>query len=82
MNNVAELRALGIQFFPNPTVDQLRIEGPAKQVQLMDLNGRMLQQVVPADEHHTLHLGNYPAGTYLLRITHDKGISTAKVIKK
>lgn len=82
VNNVDELQRLGIQLYPNPVADQLRIDGPAQRIQLMDLNGRLLQQLIPAVEGNTLSLGTYPAGTYLLRIEHEQGVSTAKVIKR
>jgi len=82
INNVDELQRLGIQIYPNPAVDQLRIDGPARRIQLLDMNGRVLQQLIPGVEGNTLPLGAYPAGTYLLRVEHAQGVSTAKVIKQ
>jgi len=82
IDNVDELQRLGIRFYPNPVAEQLRIDGPAQRIQLMDLNGRVLQQLIPAVEGNTLSLDTYPAGTYLLRVEHEQGVSTAKVIKR
>ena len=42
----------------------------------------VLQQLIPAVEGNTLSLDQYPAGSYLLRVEHEQGVSTAKVIKR
>ncbi|WP_400191162.1 T9SS type A sorting domain-containing protein [Hymenobacter sp. B81] len=64
--------ALGL--FPNPSTDQVQLRsgaGPVQAVSLLDARGRCVYAVPvqPAQTTLQLHLGQVPAGVYLLRAT-------------
>lgn len=78
-----ELSIEGLTVFPNPVVDQ-SFQVSASELptdlrfELTDLNGKMLQSgQLPATGKLT---ANYPAGVYLLRLSHEGKSTTRKVI--
>lgn len=83
IDNVRDLQELGIRFFPNPVADQLQLDGPVRHLELLDLNGRVLQSYRKLhDQTLQIDLSSYPKGAYLLRIDHARGTTTAQLIKQ
>ena len=83
ISNVKEARDLGFQFYPNPARDLIYLEGPAKGVELIDMNGKTLQKWSNLRETRSeLNLSGHPAGSYFLRIQHADGHHTVKVVKQ
>jgi Peptidase C10 family/Spi protease inhibitor/Secretion system C-terminal sorting domain len=84
-NNTAQNEAFSTntQAYPNPTKGELTIETPndatIKQMLLMDVTGKVLQNINEPSNHFTMDLSPYQAGIYLLHITSDKGITTKKI---
>ncbi|NIM34344.1 MAG: T9SS type A sorting domain-containing protein [Hydrotalea flava] len=55
------------------------------QIQLMDLNGQILQQQVAEQVNKgqviSLPIQNLPAGTYMLRVAHKDGTTVKQILK-
>jgi lysophospholipase L1-like esterase len=68
--------------YPNPTNGLLTIETdgvPVLEVQVIDLSGRV--QVRNNDRQYRVDLSGLPAGTYLVKLTTDRGVTTHRVVK-
>ncbi|MCH8545154.1 MAG: T9SS type A sorting domain-containing protein [Cryomorphaceae bacterium] len=57
--------------YPNPTSDQFVLEGVPFQsdIQLIDLNGKVLWQGTSDGSRMTINVQNYPAGIYILNVS-------------
>ena len=70
---------------PNPATDHVFIRSnaayPMEAVQVYDINGRYISAQYNIDNHqYRLERGNLPAGTYLIKVKFEEGISVRKVI--
>ena len=72
----------GIEIYPNPTSNQLTIEGKAiNQVVVFNLMGQeMLRQNVNANKA-VVSMGLLPEGTYFVRIETEQEVTVRKVVK-
>ena len=80
VENPSELKQF---FYPNPVKNVFYLQMLDKQnrIVLTDLMGRkILEEVVKSS--HTLDMGNFKAGVYLLNITNTYGNQTIKIIKE
>lgn len=70
-----------LSLFPNPTTDFITLKTDAKinTVSVIDLTGRKSNVRF---ENNKVDVRNLPAGTYLLNVETEKGISTEKFVKK
>lgn len=69
-----------VRVYPNPTDGQLRIEADGViSVELYDIYGRCMLVKKQGD---SIDLTPIPSGTYILRVTHTKGVSIQQVIKR
>ncbi|MEM7186129.1 MAG: T9SS type A sorting domain-containing protein [Bacteroidota bacterium] len=69
--------------FPNPTDGILQLDGielSGVEVELIDLNGRLLDRLSIQENRIDLH--SIPAGLYFLRIEHQNTLITKKIIKR
>lgn len=88
--NTTELEAFfDLKLFPNPTNDYLTIvksessQGEQLTVQIYSINGNLLQTEEIKENHLLIDLQQFQAGTYLVRITNDKGSSKfVKILKQ
>lgn len=73
-----------IKVYPNPAKDVLSVQGDVnlRSVSLYDIQGRLLQTVMPNDVEATLDLSMRAKGVYFLKVTSDKGVKVEKVIKE
>lgn len=78
-----------VSVFPNPFGDVLMLEvsglrAGQTELQLLDVNGRLLltRQLGQTDRRIELPTGKLVAGTYLLRLANEAGVSTARVIHR
>ncbi len=74
----------GISLYPNPAVNEFYVSGLSGREVLMlyDLNGKLLQSKVAANELERMGINRLSSGLYLLKVTSDKGESvTLKIIK-
>nr|WP_262909361.1 T9SS type A sorting domain-containing protein [Chryseobacterium gwangjuense] len=70
-----------LSIFPNPTSDFVNIKTDSKinAVSVIDLTGRKLDVKF---EGNRVNVRSLPAGTYILNIETDNGVSTEKIVKK
>lgn len=74
-----ELESVACRVWPNPASEVLNVEVEGlRKVELMDLTGR----VVMEENGGRLSTAALPAGIYLVRATTDRGVATAKIVKK
>lgn len=77
---------LSLDVYPNPTVGQLTLEGDwnaGDQMQLLDLQGRLLLRKELAPERETFQMDAYQAGVYFLTILRaGKTLKTFRVVKQ
>ena len=79
--NVNELTALKLNVYPNPAKDVVRIEAAKtiQQVQLMAVNGVMLEDRKASSKQVELNLEGYSKGIYVVRIVTEDGVATQKI---
>lgn len=70
--------------FPNPTADQLHIEGhyAINKISLFNLLGELILEKSSDTSSQTIDLSSLHNGSYLLRIESELGVSHQKIIKK
>lgn len=71
------------EVFPNPAANLLTVNGPGSfDLELIDTFGRILQSKNNQTENSSLDLGNYPLGTYYLRIKTGQRFALRKISKQ
>ena len=72
-----------IKVFPNPFQEFLRIhfDLPEGQLQIYDVNGRLLKDMEVSFGENRINMSGYADGIYILRFTTKRGISRFKVLK-
>ncbi len=73
-----------IAVFPNPTKDKINVTATSniKNINVYDVQGRLLETGFYDDVSATVDLSRYNHGIYLLKIITDKGTNFQKVIKE
>jgi hypothetical protein len=81
--------SLDVVAYPNPYVDTFALEVPQATtntvgVMVHDITGRAVEnRVVPSEELRTAAFGaSYPAGIYMITVTHGEEMKTVRVIKQ
>jgi|GEM_PF-6166836 len=73
------------QVYPNPTQGNLMVESEYTKtgsIELLDMNGKLLQRYPAEKRKELLNLNQHPAGTYYLRhLTDDQSRFIGKVVK-
>lgn len=72
-----------LSVYPNPTTNNLQIEGESlSQVQVYDLNGKLILSQDAYSNHFILAMGNIDRGIYLLRVSNNEGqLQIRRIIK-
>lgn len=81
------LSAIGIQIYPNPTVDMVKIsfgENGYTTLMVTDINGKIVERrsIQSGQSSVEVSLNNRPSGTYLLHLNGPDGRFTEKILKK
>ena len=77
------LRQEGILVYPNPTESLIYIQSPKEsKIKLLDLNGRVISEVIQTQSETTLDLLYLAKGVYLIEITTNNGSHKERIIKK
>lgn len=83
LQNVQEAQALGYRFYPNPVRDYVYIEGPAREIELLNIQGQSLQRWSRTQGRPArIDLSAFPEGMYFLRLSHAEGHHTLKLQKR
>lgn len=82
-----QLSTFNLQLFPNPTtafVTLSFVAGTFTQLQVIDLNGRVLQQhkLNATESSKQVSLGTYPAGIYLFKLIGNTKTENRKAVKR
>lgn len=83
--HIAALDKLGISLYPNPTTDNIYLEGNLNDVRLSvtDMAGNILfMGNLNGVAYHLIDLSQYPDGTYIVRIENEGIQESVKIIKK
>ncbi|KAA3632731.1 MAG: T9SS C-terminal target domain-containing protein [Bacteroidetes bacterium] len=82
INAVDWEQVASFNLFPNPANDWLKIEGQGIfDVEIFDVNGRLLTQKSKQKDVSTIHVDNWPNGEYFVRIRIGKQVVINKVLK-
>ena len=74
-----------VQIIPNPTNGLLHLTFPTTviQIEIIDVNGRLLEQkVVQNQVNTTLNLSDLPNQIYLIRLITENGVVTKRIVKR
>jgi hypothetical protein len=72
-----------LQMMPNPVAAALTLNHlKSGWIELINLQGRILQKVLVKSQTLTLDLAAYPTGTYFIRYLNAKGTEVHKIIKR
>ena len=76
----------GVKIYPNPSEDQLFIEfenvSKFESVKLLDLQGRILQEVNNLQPLQRLSVKHLPAGVYLIQAKGKNGVFNQKIVRE
>ncbi|NJM79721.1 MAG: T9SS type A sorting domain-containing protein [Flavobacterium sp.] len=70
--------------YPNPTKNEVTIQYNAltnPQLEVIDLNGRVLLKQTLNNTNNTLNIASLPSGIYLFKINSKEGLAISRVIK-
>ena len=68
--------------FPNPCTSQLNIHSSFPlRTSLLDMNGRILKEIIIANKNIVIRMEDLQSGLYLLRIVSERGTEYHKIIK-
>ena len=78
---VEENAEIGLEVYPNPATDVVRIEAsqPIQQVTLLGIKGEMLEDRKINSNKVELNLEGYPKGIYVVCIVTEDGVATQKI---
>ena len=80
-----DLSQAGISVYPNPFNENIRLnlgDAQVQQIILQDISGKLIWQSQVNGEDMTIDTRSLQAGVYLLRISTEKGMISAKLIKE
>ena len=71
-----------ISIYPNPVMDNFKINSIAKKVDIYDISGRLVKTFKgDFNETHSFDIKNLNRAVYIVRITSENGSLTKKIIK-
>lgn len=73
-----------VNVYPNPgnSIINIRSNNNIKNIQLFDIQGRVLQTVLEDKTNSKIDISNHTNGIYFLKISTDKGIKVEKIVKE
>jgi hypothetical protein len=75
-------RSVTINIYPNPCSSYVYISPTnSEKITLLDVNGRILNEIIPDNETTMIDMRSFRPGVYFLRITGKNGIVYHKIIK-
>ena len=70
---------------PNPATNIVSVtglDGSAATIQLIDINGKLLEQIKTTGLQHSFYLTKYPKGTYHIKVSTTKESFTETIVKQ
>ncbi len=84
ITGIAPASARALTVYPNPAAQKIRIGKPfhvVSDVQICDLQGRVVKRLVLQAAEEEIALDGLPAGMYLVRLMNEEGVYQAKILK-
>jgi len=83
VTDIEDTRNLGIQIYPNPATDNIKISNiqQGSHIQLVTISGNIVYTERSELSTVTLYTSELPEGVYLLKVTNDIECSTYKILK-
>ena len=75
--------AFNPRVYPNPAQEFIHVSVPGNQkgqIEIRDLQGRLLKTKVTADGMNTIPVGDLPGGVYLLRVVTEKSTQSFRIV--
>lgn len=84
LNNTGFTKDNSVIVYPNPSNDfiQVKADTNIKQIELFDIQGRILETLTQNENAVKFNISNKTNGIYFLRITTQKGTKIEKIVKK
>lgn len=84
LNNTGLTKDESVIVYPNPANDFILVKADTniKQIELFDIQGRILEMHKQNENAVKFNISNKPSGIYFLKITTEKGIKIEKLVKK
>ncbi|WP_309640460.1 T9SS type A sorting domain-containing protein [Flavobacterium sp.] len=84
LNTHETFSEIATTIYPNPSSGKINVESNniIKQIEMYDLNGRMMLFSKENTSNVTLNIERFSNGIYLLKVISDQGTSIQKIIKK
>ena len=81
---IEELGKLGINVFPNPTIDVINIDSNGKEldVQVIDFSGKIIHEEILKGDNKRIDLSKISSGTYFLHIQKEGKQAVFKILKQ
>ncbi|MCR5444399.1 MAG: T9SS type A sorting domain-containing protein [Bacteroidales bacterium] len=76
---ITEARTFSVNAYPNPTTGMVRLNVHALQIDIYDVQGRLVKRL---DNTDTIDLSVLPTGTYTLRLLLPEGIATGRIVRQ
>lgn len=82
-SSIEQLEQLGLQYFPNPFQDQIRLEleEPITNIRVFNQTGQVVTSFHPNTTQFDLDLQGFPNGIYLLQLQTAHATGTLRVLK-
>jgi len=80
-----EKEQFNISVFPNPTNDYVILKSPKMlnlQIQLSDINGKILFEEKSEKYEVRINMDSYSNGTYYIKVLNNKSVNSFKIIKQ
>ncbi len=87
-SGLASTPGQSLRCYPNPVRDRLEVEYPAgtspRRLEVFDLSGRKVYQsaITSGAQRSRIDMSSLPAGSYLLKVTTDKGSEKEIIVKR
>lgn len=81
---IQENKTAEFKFYPNPVLDELTVTAPQviDRVQIFDMAGKAVLDAPGLNPKCIIYMGNYTAGTYLVKVTAGNTEKSFSVVKK
>ncbi len=68
--SIAKVESFDVAIYPNPTTSILTVSAKAtlEQIQILDVNGRVIEAIDVNNTNHVINLQKYDAGIYLIQL--------------
>ena len=83
LDGIDELNGMSFTLYPNPAIDKVMIESSefVRKCEVYSVNGALIYTMYECSENFEINVGDYAAGSYVIRLTSDKSVQTRSFVK-